>query len=28
MNHIEFDFYDDLTVPLYIFLKENGVNID
>lgn len=28
MNHTEFDFYDDLTVPLYNFLQENDINID
>ena len=28
MNHTEFDFYDDLTFPLYSFLLDNDVNLD
>lgn len=28
MTHTEFDFYDDLTNPLFSFLLENGIDLD
>eukprot|EP00335_Anophryoides_haemophila_P000776 CAMPEP_0205849794 /NCGR_PEP_ID=MMETSP1019-20131125/32212_1 /ASSEMBLY_ACC=CAM_ASM_000403 /TAXON_ID=46462 /ORGANISM="Anophryoides haemophila, Strain AH6" /LENGTH=43 /DNA_ID= /DNA_START= /DNA_END= /DNA_ORIENTATION= len=28
MNHTEFDFTEDLAIPVYNFLNGNGIDID
>lgn len=28
MNHTEFDFTEDLSIPIYNFLYENGIDLD